>query len=155
MVLDPACSEASLLMAVADRSPCLALGLAGQEIDEEAAATAAANLRADTHDLPYEIHVGDSLLGRPARRVPGKAAAVVCEPPFDLAGWPETELTRTPAGSSVSRLRATESLPGYSTATRTCDRAASRSSRCPGGLAWQPSGERIRTALVRRGSSGR
>ena len=49
-VLDPACSDATLLMAVADRFGNR-VKLAGQEIDEEAASTAAVNLRSDAHDL--------------------------------------------------------------------------------------------------------
>jgi N-6 DNA Methylase len=95
VVLDPACSEASLLMAVADRFGA-GIRLAGQEIDEEAAATAAANLRADTHDLSYEIQVGDSLLDNRLGDYLGQAAAVVCEPPFDRTQWPSVELTTDP-----------------------------------------------------------
>jgi predicted DNA-binding transcriptional regulator AlpA len=95
VVLDPACSEATLLMAVADRFGA-GVRLAGQEIDEDAAATAAVNLRADAHDLPYEIHAGDSLLDNRLSDYLGKAAAVVCEPPFDRPEWPSVKLTTDP-----------------------------------------------------------
>jgi predicted DNA-binding transcriptional regulator AlpA len=94
-VLDPACAEGTLLMAVADRFGDQ-VKLVGQELRQSAATMAAANLRADTQDLPYEIHVGDSLLDNQLSEYLGAAAAVVCEPPFDLSRWPADELANDP-----------------------------------------------------------
>jgi type I restriction-modification system DNA methylase subunit len=95
IVLDPACSEGSLLMAVADRFGDR-VRLAGQEIRESAASVAALNLRTSAHGMPYEIHTGDSLLRNRLSGYLGAAAAVVCEPPFDLPQWPSVELTTDP-----------------------------------------------------------
>jgi hypothetical protein len=95
VVIDPACFHATLLLAVADRFGDR-VRLAGQEIQESAAATAALNLRGHAHGVPYEIHVGDSLLDNQLGAYLGAAAAVVCEPPFDLPLWPSAELTTDP-----------------------------------------------------------
>jgi type I restriction-modification system DNA methylase subunit len=95
VVIDPACSHATLLLAVADRFGDR-VKLAGQEIQESAAAVAALNLRGHAHGVPYEIHVGDSLLDNRLGTYLGAAAAVVCEPPFDLPQWPSAELTTDP-----------------------------------------------------------
>ncbi len=95
VVIDPACFEATLLMAVADRFGNR-LRLAGQEIQESAAGLAALNLRSSAHDVEYEIHVGDSLLDDQLTQYLGSAAAVVCEPPFDQPQWPSVELTTDP-----------------------------------------------------------
>jgi hypothetical protein len=90
-VIDRACSRGTQLLAVADR-----VRLAGQEIQESAAAVAALNLRGHAHGVPYEIHVGDSLRDSQLGPYLGAAAAVVCEPPFDLPQWPSAELTTYP-----------------------------------------------------------
>ena len=95
VVIDPACSHGTLLLAVADRFGDR-VRLAGQEIQESAAAVAALNLRGHAHAVPYEIHVGDSLRDDQLDAYLGVAAAVVCEPPFDLPQWPSTELTTDP-----------------------------------------------------------
>lgn len=94
-VLDPACSMGTLLMAVADRFGDR-VRLAGQEINGDAAAVAAFNLRSSAHDVQYEVHTGDSLLDDQLGKYLGAAAAVVCEPPFDLPQWPSAELTTDP-----------------------------------------------------------
>ena len=95
VVIDPACSHGTLLLAVADRFGDR-IRLAGQEIQESAAAVAALNLRGHAHAVPYEIHVGDSLRDNQLDAYLGVAAAVVCEPPFDLPQWPSAELTTDP-----------------------------------------------------------
>ena len=82
VVIDPACHQATLLMAVADRFGNR-VRLAGQEIQESAADLAALNLRSSAHDVAYEIQVGDSLLDDRLAQYLGAAAAVVCEPPVD------------------------------------------------------------------------
>lgn len=95
VVIDPACFHATLLLAVADRFGDW-VRLVGQEIQESAAAVAALNLRGHAHGAPYEIHVGDSLRDNQLGAYLGAAAAVVCEPPFDLPQWPSMELTTDP-----------------------------------------------------------
>jgi type I restriction-modification system DNA methylase subunit len=95
VVADPACHNATLLLAVADRFGNR-VRLAGQEILESAADLAALNLRASPHNVQYEIHVGDSLLDDQLTEYLGAAAAVVCEPPLDQPQWPSTELTTDP-----------------------------------------------------------
>jgi hypothetical protein len=112
VVLDPACFNATLLMAAADRFGD-SIELAGQEIQESAAAAAALNLRSNTLDMPYEIHTGDSLLDNQLDAYLGAAAAVVCEPPFDMPQWPSIELATDPRWPL-----ATASWPGFSTVTR-------------------------------------
>ncbi|TMR93025.1 N-6 DNA methylase [Nonomuraea basaltis] len=94
-VLDPACFNATLLMAVADRFGD-SVKLAGQEIQESAAAVAALNLRSNALGMPYEIYTGDSLLDNQLDMYLGAAAAVVCEPPFDMPQWPSIELATDP-----------------------------------------------------------
>ncbi|AZS74842.1 SAM-dependent methyltransferase [Streptomyces lydicus] len=95
LVLDPACAEATLLLAVAERFGSR-VRIEGQEIDESAAASAAAQLRSNTQGVPYEIHYADSLLNNQLAPYVGAAAAVVCEPPFDKPQWPMAELTDDP-----------------------------------------------------------
>lgn len=95
VVMDPACSKATLLMAVADRFGDQ-VRLAGQEIQESDAGLAALNLRSNAYDTEYEIRVGDSLLENQLARYLGAAAAVVCEPPLDQPQWPSVELTTDP-----------------------------------------------------------
>ncbi|MGH8543505.1 MAG: N-6 DNA methylase [Gammaproteobacteria bacterium] len=90
-VLDPACSQGTLLMAVTDRFGNR-VRLAGQETGEPAAAIAAFNLRGDAHGTPYEIHVGNSLLNNRLGAYLGTAAAVVCELLSNLPRWPSAEL---------------------------------------------------------------
>ncbi len=149
-VLDPACFHATLLMAVADRFGDH-LRLAGQEIKESAAAVAALNLRGNAHGVPYEIHTGDSLLDNRLGAYLGAAAAVVCEPPFDLPQWPSAELTTDPRWAfgipaprdgelawvqhCYAHLRP-RGVAVVAVSPRTC---------------LQPSGQHIRAALVRSG----
>ena len=91
-VLDPACGGGVALMAVADRFGAR-IRLAGQDIDEKAARIAAFNLSGNSHGAPYEVHAGDSFTDNQLGAYLGKAAAVVCEPPFDRPDWPVAELT--------------------------------------------------------------
>lgn len=95
MVLDPACFAGTLLMAVADRFGDR-VKLVGQDIRETATAAAALNLRANPHDVQYDIRTGDSLLDDQLTHYVGTAAAVVCEPPLDQPKWPSAELTTDP-----------------------------------------------------------
>jgi type I restriction-modification system DNA methylase subunit len=125
--------------------------LAGQEIDEKVARIAAFNLSENSHGAPYEIHAGDSFTDSQLGTYLGKAAAVVCEPPFDRPDWPVTELTtdrRWEFGIPAPRdgelawvqhcyahLRS-QGVAVVAVSRRTCV---------------QPSGEHIRAALVRTG----
>ncbi|CAM5312685.1 SAM-dependent methyltransferase [Streptomyces badius] len=94
-VLDPACSKATLLLAVADRFGD-AVKLVGQEVEESDASAAAHHLRSNAHGAPYEIHTADSFLDNQLDAYLGKAAAVLCEPPLDLPRWPADELGTDP-----------------------------------------------------------
>ena len=149
-VLDPACGRGQLLTAVADRFGDR-VRLAGQEIDERAARIAAISLGASTGGAEYEVHAGDSLRDDQLAGYLGKAAAVVCEPPFDRPDWPAAELTTDPRwefGIPAPR-------DGELAWVQHC-----YAHLRPGGVAVvavsrrtcvQPSGEHIRTALIRSG----
>lgn len=95
IVLDPACSAGTLLMAVADRFGDR-VKLVGQDIQETATATAALNLRTSPNNVQYDIRTGDSLLDDQLAHYVGTAAAVICEPPLDLPQWPSADLTTDP-----------------------------------------------------------
>ena len=95
VVLDPACGTATALLAVADRFGDR-VKLAGQEISQDYARTARFNLSGNANGAAYEVYAGDSFLDNQLAPYLGKAAAVVCEPPFDSPQWPETELTTDP-----------------------------------------------------------
>ena len=95
VVLDPACGRATALLAVADRFGGR-VKLAGQEINQGYARTARSNLSGNADGAVYEVYAGDSFLDNQLAQYLGKAAAVVCEPPFDSPQWPETELTTDP-----------------------------------------------------------
>jgi predicted DNA-binding transcriptional regulator AlpA/SAM-dependent methyltransferase len=95
VVLDPACGSATALVAVADRFGDR-VKLAGQELNQDYARTARFKLSDNANGAAYEVHVGDSFLDNQLARYLGKAAAIVCEPPFDSPQWPETELTTDP-----------------------------------------------------------
>jgi N-6 DNA Methylase len=94
-ILDPACEGAVLLMAVADRFGDQ-VRLAGQEIAEGPARIAAFNLSVNSHGAKFEVHTGDSFTDNQLAGYLGRAAAVVCEPPFDRPDWPVAELTTDP-----------------------------------------------------------
>jgi predicted DNA-binding transcriptional regulator AlpA len=150
LVIDPACGTAAALMAAADQFGAR-VRLAGQEIDEKAARIAAFNLSGNSHGAPYEVHAGNSFTDSQLGAYLGKAAAVVCEPPFDRPDWPVDELTtdrRWEFGIPAPRdgelawvqhcyahLRP-QGVAVIAVSQRTCI---------------QPSGEHIRAALVRTG----
>jgi hypothetical protein len=149
-VLDPACAGATLLLAVADRFGSR-VKLVGQEINEGFARIAMFNLSGNASNAVYEVHSGDSLLEDQLAAYLGRAAAVVCEPPFDSPQWPATELTTDPRWEfgipaprdgelawvqhSYAHLRP-RGVAVVAVSRRTCV---------------QPSGEHIRGALVRSG----
>jgi type I restriction-modification system DNA methylase subunit/predicted DNA-binding transcriptional regulator AlpA len=95
IVLDPACSDATALTAVADRFGDH-VKLVGQEVEESAASAAALSLRHSARGVPYEIQTGDSLLDNRLGAYLGAARAVICEPPFDIPQWPSEELATDP-----------------------------------------------------------
>ncbi|RSM46227.1 N-6 DNA methylase [Actinoplanes sp. ATCC 53533] len=84
-VLDPACGTGRLLRAAADRG---ASDVYGQ--DNDPAATRLAELWLTIHDLPGDIHTGDSLRhdGFPGRTFD----TVVANLPFGLTNWGHEEL---------------------------------------------------------------
>jgi hypothetical protein len=151
VVVDPACGEGTALLAVADRFGDR-VRLAGQELDPGLAKTALLRLSDDVSGAVYEIHVGDSLLDDQLAPYLGRAAAVVCEPPFDSPAWPETQLTTDPRWEfgipaprdgelawvqhCYAHLRP-RGVAVVAVSRRTCV---------------QPSGEHIRAALVRSGA---
>ena len=122
-------------MAVADRFGAR-VRLAGQDIDEKAARTAAFNLSGSSLGAPYEIYAGDSFTDSQLGAYLGRAAAVVCEPPFDRPDWPVDELTTDRRWEFGIRRRVTGNWPGCSIATRTCGRTGSQSLRCHSGLVY-------------------
>jgi hypothetical protein len=150
VVLDPACGTATALVAVAERFGDR-VRLAGQEINKDDARAARLNLSDNANGAAYEVHAGDSLLDNQLAQYLGKAAAVVCEPPFDSPQWPETELTTDPRWEfgipaprdgelawvqhSYAHLRS-RGVAVVAVSQRTCVQA---------------SGEGIRAALVRSG----
>jgi N-6 DNA Methylase len=151
VVIDPACGEGTALLAVADRFGDR-VRLAGQELDPGLAKAALLRLSGDVSGAVYEIHVGDSLLDDQLAPHLGRAAAVLCEPPFDSPGWPETQLTTDPRWEfgipaprdgelawvqhCYAHLRP-RGVAVVAVSRRTC---------------MQPSGEDIRAALVRSGA---
>ena len=150
VVLDPACGSAVALMAAADRFGAR-IRLAGQDIDEKAARIAAFNLSENSHGAPYEVHAGDSFTDSQLGAYLGKAAAVVCEPPFDRPDWPAAMLTTdrrwefgipAPRDGELAWLQHSYAhLRPYGVAVAAVSQRA-----CV-----QPSGEHIRAALVRTG----
>ncbi|MGH3299849.1 MAG: N-6 DNA methylase [Trebonia sp.] len=141
------------LVAVADRFGDRVL-LAGQELDPGLAKAALLRLSGDVSGAVCEVHVGDSLLDDQLAPYLRRPAAVVCEPPFDSPGWPETQLTTDPRWQfgipaprdgelawvqhCYAHLRP-RGVAVVAVSRRTCV---------------QPSGEDIRAALVRSGRSG-
>lgn len=150
VVLDPACGTATALLAVADRFGGR-VRLAGQEINEDYVRTARRNLGDSTNSGVYEVYAGDSFLDDQLAQYLGKAAAVVCEPPFDSPQWPETELTTDPRwefGIPAPRdgeLAWVQHCYAHLRARGVAVVAVSQRTSV------QPSGEGIRAALVRSG----
>ena len=150
VVLDPACGTATALLAVGDRFGGR-VRLAGQEISQADVQTARSNLGDSSNAEVYEVYADDSLLNNQLAQYLGKAAAIVCEPPFDTPQWPEAELTTDPrwefgipaprdgelawAQHCYAHLRP-RGVAVVAVSRRTCV---------------QPSGKGIRAALVRSG----
>jgi type I restriction-modification system DNA methylase subunit len=148
VVLDPACGEATALLAVADRFGDR-VRLAGQEADTKLARAARLNLVGS--GVTYEIYAGDPLLDDQLAHYLGKAAAVVCVPPSSSPRWPDTELTTDPRwqfGIPASRdgeLAWVQHCYAFARPRGVAVMAVSRRT-CV-----QPSGESIRAALIRSG----
>jgi N-6 DNA Methylase len=151
VVVDPACGKGAALLAVADRFGDR-VRLAGQELNPGLARAALLRLSGDVSGPVYEIHVGDSLLDDQLSPYLGRAAAVVCEPPFDVPGWPEAELTGDPRwefGTPAPRdgeLAWVQHAYAYLRPRGVAVVAVSRRT-CVA-----PSGQGIRTALVQGGA---
>jgi len=150
VVVDPACGEGLALMAVASRFGSR-VRVVGQELDEGLARVAAFNLAESSYGAAYEVHAGDSFTNSQLGAYLGRAAAVICEPPFDRPEWPVKELTTDQrwefgipaprdgelawAQHCYAHLRP-HGVAVVAVSQRTCV---------------QPSGEHIRAALVRSG----
>jgi predicted DNA-binding transcriptional regulator AlpA len=150
IVIDPACGVAATLMEVANRFGAR-IRLAGQDIDEEAARIAAFNLSGNSYGALHEVHAGDSFTDSQLSAYLGKAAAVVCEPPFDRPDWPVTELTtdrRWQFGIPAPRDAELAWVQHCYAHLRPHGVAVTAVSRR---TCVQPSGEHIRAALVRAG----
>jgi hypothetical protein len=80
VVLDPACGDGGLLLAVADRFGDRAM-LIGQEPDDVALEWSAVELRTHPSAPPYDVVRGHGLLDDRLGRYRGNASAVVCTPP--------------------------------------------------------------------------
>ncbi|MEV8015308.1 N-6 DNA methylase [Streptomyces sp. NPDC086554] len=151
LVLDPACAEATLLLAVAERFGSR-VKIEGQEIDESAAANAAARLRSNTQGVLYEVHYGDSLLSNHLAPYLGTAAAVVCEPPFDRPQWPMEELADDPRWRfGVPAPRDAELAWVQHCYAHVRPRGVAVVAVSPR-TSFQPSGQSIREELVRSGA---
>ena len=94
-VLDPACGEATLLAAVADRFGDH-VELLGQELDEHAADLGRQKLRDHPLNPPYAILNGDSLRSARLPEGRGRVDAVVCVVPRTANRWPAAELAADP-----------------------------------------------------------
>lgn len=151
VVLDPACGAGTALLAVADRFGDR-VRLAGQELDRGRAKAALLRLSDDVSGAVYEIHVGDSLLDDQLAPYLRRAAAVVCEPPFDSPAWPEAQLTTDPRwefGIPAPRDGELAWVQHCYAHLRPRGIAVVAVSRR---MCMQPSGEDIRAALVRSGA---
>lgn len=87
-----------LLTAVGDRFGG-GIRLVGQDVVVSTVTRAVLCLRGTAHQVPYDIRIGDSLLEDRLGEYQGKAAAVVCEPPFAPAPWPWSDLAGDPRWS--------------------------------------------------------
>ena len=150
VVLDPACAAGTTLLAVADRFGDR-VRLAGQEINQDYARTARFNLSDNSNGAAYEIHVGDSLLDDQLAEYLGKAAAVVCEPPFGSPQWPETELATDPRWEFGIPAPRDGELAWVQHCYAHLRPRGVAVVAVPQRTCVQPSGEGIRAALVRSG----
>lgn len=150
VVLDPACGEATLLLAVADRFDT-EVRLAGQEIHLSATEVAVRRLSQNPLGTLYEIHTGDSLLENQLDEYLGTAAAVVCEPPFDRPQWPSSELATDPRWEfGIPAPRDSELAWVQHCYAHLRPRGVAVIAVTPR-TCLQPSGQHIRAALVRSG----
>ena len=91
LVLDPACRDATVLAAVAERFDDH-VRLAGQAPDEVDAAA----VRQAFPGLGLDVHVGDALRVDRFAGSRGTARAVLCVPPHAARQWPAAELAADP-----------------------------------------------------------
>lgn len=95
VVLDPACSDATVLAAVADRFGDH-VRLAGQASDEAGAESVRRALAGRPPELGDEIRVGDALRVDRFASFRGTARAVLCVPPPAARQWPAVDLAADP-----------------------------------------------------------
>lgn len=91
LVLDPACRDASVLLAVVERFG-EHVRLAGQAPDDVDADT----VRGALPGLDLDVRVGDALQTNPFAAFPAAARAVLCVPPQPVRQWPAQRLAADP-----------------------------------------------------------
>ncbi|SFC82674.1 N-6 DNA methylase [Streptomyces aidingensis] len=152
-VLDPACGSGTILLAAAARGP---RRLQGQEIQPSLARLAALRLAfrragdGSSRRTSFDVHTGD-FLRRSAYR-PGRADAVICYPPFAERNWGHEELAHDPDWIYGLPPRAESELAWVQRALAHAAPGAPVVMMLPPGVAFRPSGRRIRTALLRHGA---
>ena len=151
IVLDPACGEATLLAAVADRFGDH-VELLGQELDEQTAVLGREQLRDHPLNPQYAILNGDSL--RNNRRLPegrSRVDAVVCVVPRTAGPWPATELAADPRWRFGTPDPGDGELAWVQHAVSMLRERGEAVVAVPPTTGARPSGRHVRAALVRSG----
>ena len=150
-VLDPACGEATLLAAVADRFGDH-VELLGQELDEHAAALGRQKLRDHPMNPPYVILNGDSLRSARLPEGRGRVDAVVCVVPRTANRWPAAELAADPRWRFGTPDPADGELAWVQHAVAMLREHGQAVVAVSPLTATRPSGRLVRAALVRSGA---
>ena len=151
IVLDPACGEATVLAAVADRFGDH-VELLGQELDEHAADLGRQKLREHPLNPPYAILNGDSLRGAGPPEGCGRVDAVVCVVPRTANRWPAAELAADPRWRFGTPDPADGELAWVQHAVAMLREHGQAVVAVSPLTATRPSGRLVRAALVRSGA---
>ncbi len=150
-VLDPACGEATLLAAVADRFGDH-VELIGQELDERDADLGRQKLRDHPLNPPYAIMNGDSLRSARLPEGRGRVDAVVCVVPRTATRWPAAELAADPRWRFGTPDPADGELAWVQHAVAMLREHGQAVVAVSPLTATRPSGRLVRAALVRSGA---